>query len=266
MRRLAGICEKVVGIGIGALVLFTPFAFGSLETWASVILVTTSFVLGAVWLVGRLASGRSIAGTGLEIPMALFFALVLFQIIPLPRSILSIVSPRIEALYERTVPGVPIGGTEFEDWLLASDSSTAPPATVAARAIPEPLTYSVPDTLDRLLLFAAFAVVFLLVADLFRDREKRLRLIVWIVCVGCAVGIEGIFQKLAWNGKVLWLRSPPTGSRPFGPFVNPNHFAGYMELIPVALGLLLTPLPPRSEEASGTSSRARRRTTGERPG
>src|SRR2546430_13060944 len=46
-------------------------------------------------------------------------------------------------------------------------------------------------------------------------------------------------QHFAWNGRLYWLRS--TNYSVFGPFVNHNHFAGYMAMVmPVPLGLILT--------------------------
>lgn len=250
MTRLASALEIAVDVLLGALILFTPLAFGSVETWAIVIIETTIFAIGSAWLLVRLLRGRGGVSTGLEVPIALFLGVVLLQIAPLPGKVIAAVSPRLATIYERTVPGFGRGPqSDFEEWLLASDAarseiSSGPTLAAVAR----PLSYDVPGTADGLVLFGAYALLFLVVADRYRETERFRRIVVWIVCVGVGIAIQGIFQKLTWNGKVLWFRSPNTGTRPFGPFVNPNHFAGYMELIvPLALGLLLTLLSRQAQ-------------------
>ena len=46
--------------------------------------------------------------TPLALPLALFFALVLFQLIPLPPSLLRIFSPQTYELYTQVLPGWPL--------------------------------------------------------------------------------------------------------------------------------------------------------------
>src|SRR5207253_2957335 len=53
-----------------------------------------------------------------------------------------------------------------------------------------------------------------------------------------AFGVLALVQQVASNGDVLWITGIPTASgRASGPFVNPNHFAGWLEMI-VPLGLV----------------------------
>src|SRR5258708_10618481 len=56
---------------------------------------------------------------------------------------------------------------------------------------------------------------------------------------GFVVCILGILQHLTFNGKLYWFREMRYGGIPFGPYVNRNHFAGFVELI---LPLALVPL------------------------
>ena len=49
-------------------------------------------------------------------------------------------------------------------------------------------------------------------------------------------GIALIYAATS-NGKLLWVRETLNPARPFGPYVNPNHFGGIMELaVPWLLG------------------------------
>lgn len=258
MERFARTSRVTAAAGLGALILFAPLAFGSVETWSLVVIETTVFALGALWLAGRFAVGRGRIPTRLEWPIVAFVGLVLLQLLPMPSAAHRVVSPEQHALYGRTVPGY--DGTEprsFEAWLLAHDPASSIGASSSRAAAdaepsvegdhptprpgPRPISYAPSETLDRLLLFVAYALVFFMVADLARSATVFRRFVVWIVFVGMGIAALGIFQKLTWNGKILWFRSPGPMTRPFGPFVNPNHFAAFMELVvPLALGLLLT--------------------------
>jgi O-antigen ligase len=54
------------------------------------------------------------------------------------------------------------------------------------------------------------------------------------------VSLLAIVQYFTSNGKLYWFRLLPQGLVPFGPFVNHNHFAGFVELIsPLGLAMLL---------------------------
>src|SRR5208283_236312 len=49
----------------------------------------------------------------------------------------------------------------------------------------------------------------------------------------------GIIQHFTFNGKLYWLVPLPPGVGPFGPFVDPDHFAGFVELTaPLGFALL----------------------------
>ena len=59
-----------------------------------------------------------------------------------------------------------------------------------------------------------------------------------IVALGVLMSMIGIVQKALWSGKVYGFWEPVnTGAVAFGPFINRNHFAGWMLLaLPVAVG------------------------------
>src|SRR5580658_1409350 len=81
---------------------------------------------------------------------------------------------------------------------------------------------------DILLLFLA--------AQAFRTLEDWRAFVWFVMSFGFLVAIFGILQHLTFNGKLYWFREMHYGGIPFGPYVNRNHFAGFMELIiPVSL-------------------------------
>jgi len=92
--------------------------------------------------------------------------------------------------------------------------------------------------MDLLLLVSDLILLFLVV-QAFRTL-KDWRGFVWFGMVfGFLISIFGILQHLTFNGKLYWFREMRYGGIPFGPYVNRNHFAGFVELI---LPLALVPL------------------------
>jgi O-antigen ligase len=92
--------------------------------------------------------------------------------------------------------------------------------------------------LELLLLLSDLLLLFL-AAQAFRTLQDW-RGFVWFGMIfGFLVSIFGILQHLTFNGKLYWIREMRFGGIPFGPYVNRNHFAGFVELI---LPLALVPL------------------------
>lgn len=63
----------------------------------------------------------------------------------------------------------------------------------------------------------------------------------FLIFFGLALAVFGLIQRFTWNGKYYWVIEPSAPpSAPFGPFVNHNHFAGYVEMIaPIPMALIL---------------------------
>ncbi|HWN98582.1 MAG TPA: hypothetical protein VNS63_04865, partial [Blastocatellia bacterium] len=82
-------------------------------------------------------------------------------------------------------------------------------------------------------------VSFLIAANFFEDRERLRTLLSFLVVYGLVLAVFSLIQYLTWDGRFYWLR-PTKQYAVFGPFVNRNHYAGYMAmLIPVPVGLIL---------------------------
>ena len=63
----------------------------------------------------------------------------------------------------------------------------------------------------------------------------------FLIFFGLALSVFGLIQRFTWNGKYYWMIEPSVQPpAPFGPFVNHNHFAGYVEMIaPIPVALIL---------------------------
>ena len=100
------------------------------------------------------------------------------------------------------------------------------------------LSMDVEATRYTVLALFFLAASFVVAANFFVTRERLWLLASLLTVFGTMVAAFALIQYFTWNGRFYWLRA--TGSSVFGPFVNHNHFAGYMAmLMPVPLGLLL---------------------------
>jgi O-antigen ligase/tetratricopeptide (TPR) repeat protein len=104
MRWLDGI----VTTGIAGLLVLTPLAFGSVYPWAFGPMEAAIFLAGVAWMIklwSAEATGRRIYRHHWIVAGAAFLVLVLLQIVPLPPTLLRIISPSTYLLYQRTLPG-----------------------------------------------------------------------------------------------------------------------------------------------------------------
>jgi O-antigen ligase len=100
-------------------------------------------------------------------------------------------------------------------------------------------TASTYSTRMELLLLLADLIVLFVAVQAFRVLEDW-RGFVWFgMFFGFLVSLFAILQYFTNNGKLYWFREISSGALPFGPYVNRNHFAGFVELI---LPLALVPL------------------------
>ena len=105
-------CDLVVSGGVFFLLLFTPFAFGAVHPWAftvmeSAIFITVSAALVKVIYLGHWSTTVGLWLPRLAIPLALFIALVLLQLLPLPPTLIGLISPNSYALFQTSLPGWP---------------------------------------------------------------------------------------------------------------------------------------------------------------
>ena len=85
-----------------------------------------------------------------------------------------------------------------------------------------------------------FLFVSFLIAVNFLDTPQRLRTLTsFLIIFGLALAVFALVQHFTWEGKMYWVRpTASAGAGTGGPFVNRNHFAGYMEmLIPIPAAL-----------------------------
>ena len=94
-------------------------------------------------------------------------------------------------------------------------------------------------TWTGILRWGAIALIFFVSTQVFRERQDY-RMLTWFFVVFGFLqsALEGIIQYYTSTESIYWVRQLSAG-RPFGPYVNRNHFAGLMELlVPIGMSFL----------------------------
>lgn len=94
-------------------------------------------------------------------------------------------------------------------------------------------------TRTELLKLASYFLIFFLVAQAYRTRRDFSRLAWFVVAFCFLISLLAIIQHFTSGGEIYWLSEYKMQGEPFGPYVNRNHFAGFVELtLPIGLALM----------------------------
>ena len=161
---------------------------------------------GFVWTRSTLVLGAALAAVG---------AAILLQLVPLKFDLLRSLSPETMRL---------LGQLDLQ---VRSGAASTHPISIAPAL-----------TSTALLLFGSMALAMLGTARLLSLGGAK-PVAESILIVGVALALAGIVQQPLFTGKIYGLWTPFGEGSPYGPFVNKNHFAGWMLMaLPLALGLL----------------------------
>jgi O-antigen ligase len=195
------LASRLVVFVLCAAVVLSALAFGTVHPWALAIFQAGAGLVVLLWAADAWAARRlRFSRSLLQLPLAGLFVVGVVQMLPLGGAT------------------APVAG-------LQSDAARA--------ASLDP--YMTRMTLVQL---AALAVYFS-AALVFIDTPKRLRTVVRVLIIFCALlALFALMQYFLNPEQIYWLRQPRF-ARPFGPFVNRHHFASYMLLAAgLPLGLL----------------------------
>jgi putative inorganic carbon (HCO3(-)) transporter len=198
-----------------AAIAWGAFAFGAVYPWAYWPLVAVILAVGLLsFLAASAAALRPLHLGPLTGALLLFAAAAALQLVPLPFEWLGRASPQ--------APGL----------VRALDLS------LGAQPARHPLSIAPGLTAIGLMLFASFALLVLGTARLSTLRGAR-GLAHAVASIGVLLAMAGIIQQPLFSGKIYGFWTPQMTGHPFGPFVNRNHFAGWMVMaLPLTLGLL----------------------------
>ncbi|MEW6320221.1 MAG: O-antigen ligase family protein [Acidobacteriota bacterium] len=190
-------------------------AFAGAYEWST--LPLTGLTLIAALAVGRRAFALPRATRLADLALAGAVAVVALQLVPLPPEFTARLSPRLA----RVAAALRVGPA---------------PATAEWR----PLTLDAAATRQALLVLASTILVFFTTRAALESGGIR-RLCRGLAGLGAVLAIAAVIQRAATPGLVFGFWAPlDPGARPFGPFVNRNHFAAWMLLaVPVVAGYLV---------------------------
>lgn len=215
----------MIQAGVVAIIAWGVLAFGAVYPWAYVPLLIACAIAGLLALVRarRIPLTKS---RGVLVALAGAMAVASLQLVPLPPSLLRFLSPGTDAFLQ-----------QYD--LAYAVNPAARPLSINPRA-----------TMLGLAFFAAFGIFLAGLIKAFGRSGVR-RLVAALVVLGGAVAVIAIVQKLVLGDhtymgmKIYGFWTPESKLVvPFGPFVNRNHFAGWMVMaIPLAAGYLCALLP-----------------------
>ena len=147
---------------------------------------------------------------------------ILAQVVPLPLDFVKFISPATATLYGET-----IGSIESIGWISLSVNPKA--------------------TLSEFFRFSAYLTFYVLTIQLLIDRDHLKNTIKIVIIFATLIAIQAMIQHfMTFAGgvqagrKIFWFRDLAHGGSPFGPYVNRNHYAGWMGMIfPMALSMFL---------------------------
>ncbi len=203
--------EDIIEKSIFFLIIFMPLWFGGVGLGAQMVLFLICGSLFFSLLSNFEKSKQQLFSNNLLSYLSVFFILfIFFQIVPLPKFLLQILSPSTYKFYFQFLPG-------YEQYQIWRPISIWPDATKI-----------------EFFRFSAYIFLIIIIVNTFNRKEQILRILLVISVTGFAIACFGIIQKFTWNGMIYWFQPVPEYAASFGPFVNRNHFAGYMELtIPI---------------------------------
>lgn len=200
-------------------------AFGAVYPWAFTPLAVAAALVGVVGIVtGR--TGRPpvawLAGS-----LAVIAVAMSLQLVPMPASLLARVSPGTDQFLRQQDLGYLTAVTP--------DPRGEMPATEPRR----PISVSPGNTLVGIGLYAAL-VVFLIGCTRIISRTSARPVADGLLWLGVGLAVLGIVQDLTIGRDkdmlVYGFWKPLQGGSPFGPFINRNHFGGWMLMVlPIAL-------------------------------
>jgi len=225
-------------------VAWGAFAFGAVYEWAYVPLLWACAAVGLLGLAGPRAEGRRPINWPVAGALLLLTLGVAAQLVPLLPESIARVSPATDALLRKR------------------DVAYALAASAPGVPFRHPLSIDPRGTWLGLSCLVAFGALMLGTARALGRRSLEF-LAAALAAVGLLLALTGIVQSGLGirdpeaTGLIYGFWKPIWGTNPFGPFVNRNHFAGWMLMaLPVVLGYFVA-LVSRGMRGAGPTLRHR---------
>jgi hypothetical protein len=203
----------LLSIALGAL------AFGAVYPWACWPLAIVSLACGVVGLLATGSRRAPVPSRALLLGLSAVAIAGLLQVLPLPIPLLAELSPATGAVIRQIDPVYAAGLVDYHAL------SVTPARTWTALA-----------------LYGSFAVLMLGMSRVLSLRGAR-PFAEELAVFGVLLALVAIIQEPIYEGRIYGFWQPLRGHDAFGPFVNKNHFAGWMLLaLPIVLALVCAAL------------------------
>jgi O-antigen ligase len=198
-----------------AAIAWGAFAFGAVYPWAYWPLAAAATGIAVAGLLARAPESLAPLGlTALSIALGVFVAAATFQLVPLPNGSVAAISPEAPSIVAQLDPTAQLGDESHA-------LSIAPSRTAAGIAV------------------IASLALFVVGASRLLSLTGARRIARAVALIGVLLALTGIIQQPLFTGKIYGFWAPLQGGSPYGPFVNRNHFAGWMLMgLPLTLGLV----------------------------
>ena len=223
----------VVDAGLAGVVFVVPLLMGGRHPLGQLVLVGLALAMGLAWAGHLWCCGDPRWRPSRAAPLLLAgAALALLQCTPLPNTVLQWIAPRNAQLLPLwSSPDAGLGVWHYLSMIPA-------------------------ETRAGLVIFLAYALVFLVSAQRIRNVEDVERVLRW--CATAAIGMAsfGLIQFFGGNGKYFWFYEHfqcGTSDAVKGSFTNRNHFAHFMAL---GVGPLIWWLQDALRNRSGSTTAA----------
>lgn len=205
---------RAVVVGVLALLSWGVLVFAAVYRWASIPLAIGCTVVGGWALLTRSAHPNGRMPRALSVAFAALCVAVGLQIVPLPIGVLRDITPATDAF--------------LRDYHIGYSSGNR-----------QPISLEPEDTTLALCLLVSFGLLMFGAVRQLTSRAVE-SIARGIAVLGALVALEGVVQRAISTETIYGFWRPHTpGVQTFGPFVNRNHFAGWMLMaLPLTIGYL----------------------------
>lgn len=222
MNKKDQVCRKIIECGILGVLIFSPMPAASVHGWSILaIQLAVVIMLAAYVLMADKPQPNPFLSKILHKPAYLFggfFALLILQVLPLPKFLVKILTPQTFEFYKNF-------SADFSEMHFMSIS-----------VIPY-------QTIREGLEILAYVLLGFLIVRIITNRKQIMRLFSVIVAMGIFQALYGFFELYSSNPRILFYKKVHYLDCVTGTFVNRNHLSGYLEMIiPAAVGLIIARL------------------------
>ncbi|MBV8126286.1 MAG: O-antigen ligase family protein, partial [Planctomycetaceae bacterium] len=229
--------------GVLVMVCLSPWAFGAVEPEHEFLLDVGIAVLMILWGARMLLDGQlSWRKCPVAVCLAAWILLGVWQLTPLPRNLLSRISPVTMRMYDRLLPAQP------------EVLPFAEPRGVSMPPAGSTLSFYPGATRRELGRYLAILLLFAVVRNNIASSASLRRLGIAALVNGSLLALFGLVQTFSADPQTIyWSYPAPGATGVFGPFINRNHFAFQMNVcVGLGAGLLLSRYAGRGQMQGAT--------------